>query len=256
MASASHVPPSEDAVSRWTLAGAGSALPDAHCHVQALSAAAWAQRRQTLLAAGVCRMLCCGTGPDDWDAVARRAAGAGPPFVVPAYGVHPWTVRDGACGWEEALQSRLAADPSAWIGECGLDETAHAEPGAAATAARDAVLALHLRLAAELGRPLVLHAAGPGAAARLLQTLRPWRAAHPGHPGGIIHGLVTTPELARAFRALGFRIGVGAAILDPRRRPRLARMLAGFSPADLCPESDAAGERLPEIFAALRCLVR
>ncbi|HJW33214.1 MAG TPA: TatD family hydrolase [Holophagaceae bacterium] len=111
---------------------------DAHMHIRSPEAAPdW-------------DMACCGTHPEQWPALLAWAARA--PRVRPCLGMHPWWLHHAEPGWEESLESALRGS-RAGVGECGLDEAMiEADP-----AAQLAALRVHLRLARELDRPLVLH---------------------------------------------------------------------------------------------------
>lgn len=127
-------------------------LYDTHCHLQASVLAAresqvFAQAR----AVGVQGFIVMATEPGDWDAVAALADAH--PEVLPAFGVHPWYLPEGpADSWLGALEARLVARPSAWVGEIGLDRTAGPP-----LERQEAAFAPQLALAGRLGRPASLH---------------------------------------------------------------------------------------------------
>ena len=127
-------------------------LFDAHCHLQderilpradaVLSRAA---------AAGVVRMTCCGSSPQDWEALGALASRH--PGITPAFGLHPWSVATRRAGWLRELRDRLCADPRAGVGEIGLD---HAVANAQ-FADQWNVFREQWRLASELDRAASLH---------------------------------------------------------------------------------------------------
>lgn len=144
----------------------GPGLIDTHTHLESFA------RRDTLgpaLArareAGVVELITIGTSTDDWD-LYRDLAGTHPGFVHYTAGLHPCSV---AADWEQQV-ARLraywdAADrprPVA-LGECGLDRFhLPREPDAAAEvfAQQQAAFTAQLRLAVELGCPVVVHSRG------------------------------------------------------------------------------------------------
>ncbi|HYE31065.1 MAG TPA: TatD family hydrolase [Methylomirabilota bacterium] len=73
---------------------------------------------QTLNDLGVERVVVNGSCEEDWPLVAQLAAESR--LVIPAFGYHPWYVRERTSKWREALLARLE-DPRAVIGEIGLD---------------------------------------------------------------------------------------------------------------------------------------
>ncbi len=239
----------------WTLAGGVS---DAHCHLQQLAETEWASFFALKREQGIRRFLCCATGPADWDAVGRVAEGAEAygVVVVPCYGVHPWFAGEegDSDAMMEALRRRVRCDSRAWIGECGLDRTCHVPDTEKHRQWQDAIFAAQWKLAAEAVRPMALHAAGKGVAGRLLERIRELKRRNPGVPGGIIHGLIASPELALAYRNEGFRIGIGAGALAEKRLVRVQRMLSVLKAEDVCLESD--GTDLAAHQDALRALCK
>jgi TatD DNase family protein len=103
-------------------------------------------------AAGITGCVVNATREADWDAVAALAREF-PGYVFPAYGIHPWHADTAAEGWEERLRERLLADPSATVGEAGVD-------GWVETPAMDLqwpVFVKQAEIAAELGRVMTVH---------------------------------------------------------------------------------------------------
>jgi TatD DNase family protein len=95
-------------------------LFDAHAHLQDAGLAdGSAGVLERARAAGVQRVVVNGTTPRDWTAVSALAARW--PEVAPAYGVHPWFLRDLPEDWMDDLAQRLTDNPAATVGEIGLD---------------------------------------------------------------------------------------------------------------------------------------
>jgi TatD DNase family protein len=186
-------------------------LVDSHAH---LDDPAFAQDLPAVLerarAAGVRWIVTAGT---DLASSQRSLALARQyPGVRVAVGVHPsaaatWTPETAA-----ALR-QLAADPLVVaIGEIGLD---YYRPGAPA-AVQQAVLWEQLRLASDLGRPVVLH--NREATADLLALLHRW-VAERSPARGVLHCF--TGDLATAQRALdlGFFLSFGGILTFPKSEP-------------------------------------
>ncbi len=100
---------------------------------------------------GVLKLLCCATGPGDWEAVYQLALKY-EGFLVPAFGVHPLYLEGLVEGWEERLEGYLNKIPSA-VGEIGLDfqvKGADAEK-------QEIVFQKQLELAEKYERPVSVH---------------------------------------------------------------------------------------------------
>ena len=202
---------------------------DAHDHLQnyatadeAAAALAAAEK------AGVERMLCCGTSPDDWAAVLELAGRY--PAVTPAFGLHPWHSAED--GWLERLEEFLRRVPSC-VGEIGLDGL-NGRPG------QEEDLKGQLQLARRMGRPAVLHCVKSwGRMQELLKGALP--------PRFMFHSYSGSAELVKVFAELGGYFSFGGEIMDPRRE-RLRAALAAAPRERLLfetesPEPDAPGWR-------------
>jgi len=87
-----------------------------------------------------------------WEAVAALAREF-PGTIFPAYGIHPWYADTAEQGWEERLRKRLVADPTASVGEVGVDGWVKA-PG---MDVQMPVFVKQAELAADLGRVMTVH---------------------------------------------------------------------------------------------------
>jgi TatD DNase family protein len=107
--------------------------------------------------AGVRAAAVCSTSPDDWGTLASLKA-QHPAFVHAQYGFHPWWLTESAASepyvWTEQLRCALLADPSAGVGETGLDKTRRSSTP---LAAQKRACLEHLRIARDLRRPVTLH---------------------------------------------------------------------------------------------------
>ena len=123
-------------------------------------------------------------------------------------GVHPWAFLDGASpsdGWLERLRERLAADPSAGVGEIGLDRLKERNIPDAMRAAFRAQLAL----AAELRRPAVLHGAKCWG-----EVVKAAAEFSPAIPAFVFHGFSRSAGLLPRIFALNGFVSVGPAVLN------------------------------------------
>jgi TatD DNase family protein len=71
--------------------------------------------------AQVSRAVVNGTTEGDWAAVAALAK-KHPNLIIPSYGLHPWWIAPRSTDWQKNLTQLLAKDPSAQVGEIGLDQ--------------------------------------------------------------------------------------------------------------------------------------
>ena len=148
-------------------------------------------------AAGVDSIIAIGAiGPIDTDRLTVEIAEHNP-GVYAVIGVHPHDARELDDARLAALRELARSDRVVAIGETGLDfhylhSTAEAQ---------ERSLRAHLRLAAELGRPVVIHCR---AAEREL--CRIVREAGMPPAGGVIHCFSSDAAAAREFLALGFHI--------------------------------------------------
>jgi TatD DNase family protein len=220
-------------------------LFDSHSHLQdprCITRIAAILARAT--AAGVSRVLCCGTGPSDWQAVATLAAAH--PEIVPAFGLHPWFIgeRTPAPDWLEKLGEFLAAFPEAAVGEIGLDHATEKRNDAD----QAAVFSAQLKLARRLGRPVSVHCRK--AWGDMMQIL----SAQCGLPcGGAIHSFSGPVDLIKQLAVLNVSLSFsGSIVYDRNVRGRAAaaaveadRLLIETDSPDLCPPGVAPGENEP-----------
>lgn len=169
-------------------------LFDAHCHLQderlAPHLAGVLARAR---AAGVERMLCCGSSEEDWPQVAALAADHA--SILPAFGLHPWYVKDRTSDWMTTLRARVADGPCA-IGEIGLDHALKDRDDAD----QESVFLDQLALARELALPVSIHCRQ--AWGRMLELLADFG---PHEPGLVFHAFSGAAELVPELARLGGR---------------------------------------------------
>jgi len=144
-------------------------------------------------------------------------------------GIHPHDARDADAEAFDAV-ARLARDPLvAAVGETGLDYHYDNSPRDAQIAA----LRAHVALAAEVGKPLVIHCRD--AYADLVRVLREERGAA---PRGVVHCFTGSADEARAMLDLGFAISFSGIVTF--RNADALREAARVVPRDrLLVETDA-----------------
>ncbi|PMR70703.1 TatD family hydrolase [Halomonas heilongjiangensis] len=201
-------------------------LIDAHCH---LDFPDFAADREAVIerarAAGVARFVVPATTRARWGevlALGRRDD------VDICLGLHPYFMDEHAAGDVEALGQALDDYPGAVaVGECGIDarfeETLDAQWR---------LFDAQLRLARSRRLPVVIHCvrANDQVAKRLRQLDLP--------AGGLIHAFAGSPQQARKFLDLGFRVGLGGAVTFDRAR-RLRRAVESLPDDGYVLESDS-----------------
>lgn len=194
---------------------------DTHCHLDAAEfdadrAAVHARAR----AAGVGLLVLPAVSSANLAAVRALAQQGGDAYAL---GVHPLYVAqepaDGLARLQAALQDQAGEARLVAVGEIGLDGFV---PGADA-ALQTRWCSAQLGLAREAGLPVLLHVRR--AVDPLLALLRRSRVA-----GGIAHAFNGSAQQARAFLDLGFKLGFGGAMTQPRALQ--IRRLAAELPAD------------------------
>lgn len=192
---------------------------DTHCHLDAPefgpehARAIEARARAAALGVGCCVIPAVERA--NFDTVRRLAHRLGDAYAL---GIHPLYVPRASDDDLAALDAQLRAhrdDPRlVAVGEIGLDFFV---PELCEPAMRERQLAVYraqLRLARKHGLPVILHVRRSADA--LLKALRELPVA-----GGIAHAFSGSEQQARAFIALGFKLGFGGAMtFEPARRLR------------------------------------
>ncbi|HVN05247.1 MAG TPA: TatD family hydrolase [Bryobacteraceae bacterium] len=196
-------------------------LVDSHCHLDDQQFDA--DRDEVIARArevGIERMLAIGTGegPPDLEAALRLARQF--PFMYATVGVHPHDASKATPETFAALRV-LAAEPKVLaIGEIGLDYHYDFSP----REVQREVFAAQMKLAAEAGKPIVIHTRE--AWDDTLRLLREnWNGA------GIIHCFSGGPAEARQALDRGFHLSFGGVLTFPKAEA--LREAARTAPEDL-----------------------
>lgn len=225
---------------------------DTHCHIDAPE---FDHDRTAVIAAA----RACGVGAIVVPAVSlagfettRRICAEHTGWAWPAYGLHPVYVGSHRHEHITALRLQLQQHPAIAVGEIGLDGFVEG----LSMDEQQWFFVEQLKLARDFDLPVVLHVRrAVDLVLKHLRRLRP-RA-------GIAHAFNGSPQQARAFIDLGFKLGVGGAMtweraLNIRRLaaslPLEALVLETDAP-DIAPAWDAHGRNspvnLPSIAAVL-----
>ena len=191
-------------------------------------------------AIGLKGALVNGTNEEEWPVVAKLAREYD--WVVPSFGIHPWDCGGRGPDWLKHLRTALQANPSAGVGEIGLDrfilDLKPGDPRIAGIRVADLeeqseVLMAQLELAAELNRAASIHCVRAFGALRDVL-----RAAPRSARGFLIHGYGGPVEMIGEFAQLGAYFSFNIELTQPKRAARLANFKA--IPADrLLVETDA-----------------
>ena len=223
-------------------------LYDAHNHLQDEWLAPHLEKIALQLPAlGLRRAVVNGTCETDWPQVAELAKRF--PWVCPSFGVHPWLAGNRTPAWRAQLEVHLAAAPSAYVGEIGIDRWMldDAKPDdprlrglrRAPLAEQVAVFAEQVRLAAAFNRPATIHCLHAwGTLAEVLK-----REPLPSR-GFLLHAYGGPAEMVGGFVERGAYFSFNGYFLGPRkeRQQQVFRMI----PAErLLVETDAPSMPLP-----------
>ncbi|MEL0168439.1 MAG: TatD family hydrolase [Pseudomonadaceae bacterium] len=179
---------------------------------------------------GVERLVVLGVSRSNWDGVWQLCQRHANLFA--AFGLHPMFMSDHRAEDVAALQQWLAArvdDPRCCaVGEYGLD---YWDKGADRSAQQQ-LFEAQLQLAVDCQLPSLLHVRR--AHADVIATLKRYRPKR----GGIIHAFSGSPEEAREYHKLGFKLGLGGAATWPQAS-RLRQTIAQLPGEQLVLETDA-----------------
>jgi TatD DNase family protein len=172
---------------------------DTHAHLDALEDADEAVGRA--LVAGVTRIVTVGTGIDSCRravAIAERNEG-----VFAALGIDPHQAGTPDAGRIGELRALLEHPKAVAVGECGLDY----HHGADRKAEQRSLFEAQLALAAEAGKPVVIHtrAANEDTAAALR-----------GHPGTVVLHCFSEPHLLPSAQEHGWYVSFAGNVTYPK----------------------------------------
>lgn len=100
---------------------------------------------------GINKLVCASIIEEDWEKV-EIYANTYPDFVVPAFGLHPWYALNRSHGWEERIVEFFNSNPTAIVGETGVDGLIEAP-----LSEQIKVFEQHLELARVIKRPVIIH---------------------------------------------------------------------------------------------------
>ncbi|XP_071709698.1 uncharacterized protein [Rutidosis leptorrhynchoides] len=170
-------------------------LFDAHCHLQDPRIFNRAPKLiKTALENGVLHFAVNGVSEKDWHVVKEMSDNH--PCIIPSFGLHPWFITDRTTNWMTSLREFFDANPSAAVGEIGLDKGSHGKTIDFA----DQVETFHLQLqlAKDLKRPASVHCVRAfGDVLEIMKSVGPFPE------GVILHSYIGSAEMVPEFAKLG-----------------------------------------------------
>lgn len=177
---------------------------DTHIHLQDYKSKSAPQIIAEAAALGIEKFICAGTCEQDWKTVAALAEQF-PAAVIPAFGLHPWFIKEVSHDWSTRLQTYLERFPDALLGETGLDRLKFPslEP-------QLSIFKTQIDLARSLNRALIVHAVK---ADMWLQNL--WAEMPPRF---VMHSFSGSPELMNQALKAGAYISFSNSVLRSKYR--------------------------------------
>lgn len=218
-------------------------LFDAHNHLQDERLDPWrAEIVAGMAESGIGEMIVNGSCEEDWPQVAELAKKHA--WVRPAFGLHPWYVKERGSEWLEKLREHLVAHPQAVVGETGLDRWIENPDVEAQVACFRAQVAL----AVELDRPITIHCLR--AFGLLEEVLRSVKLPRRGF---LLHSYGGPAEMVPGFVRLGGYFSVSPYFAHPRKAAQLAtfakipleRLLTETDAPDMWPPLELNPHPLP-----------
>lgn len=177
--------------------------------------------------AGVGAVVCVGDTLDSSrDSIALAAR---EPSVWATAGVHPHHAHEAPEGWVSRLRELLAQPRVVAVGEVGLDFHYDFAP----RDVQEEVFRRQIRIAVELGLPLVIHSREAGE-----EVLRILREEQGHRAGGVLHCFWGDRRTAMEALELGFYLGVGGPVTF-KSSQELRDVLAGLPLDRLVVETDS-----------------
>lgn len=184
---------------------------------------------------GIVHAIVNGTSESDWHNVQALHL-SDPEFLSPAFGLHPWKIKNRSPEWLEKLQFYLQ-DPRTSIGECGLDLWVKEVD----LADQVSVLKAHMKLSRATGKPLTIHCL------KAWQELVALLDESAPLPDFLLHSFGGPPHLIKALCRKGAHFSFSGYFLHPRKHKSLQHFR--LIPADrLLLETDAPDMAPPVAF--------
>ena len=161
-------------------------------------------------------VLLASTHQGDWHRVAEYKQNV----IARAYGIHPWWAETAEGPWLQELEELLRADPSALVGEIGLDGLRGGD--------QTSIFRQQFKLAAQYQRPITVHCV------KAFGALRNEIAAGPHPPAMALHSFGGSIEFARDLQRLcpGLYFGISETVNGRKNRRHKQLALINALPDD------------------------
>lgn len=212
-------------------------LYDAHNHLQDKRLDPWREEiLEQMPDTGLTEMIVNGSCEDDWPLVTFLATSH--KWIRPAFGLHPWHVKERNSEWLTTLRLFLELLPRAVVGEIGLDRWIENPDIEAQLECFRAQVAL----AVELDRPATIHCLR--AFGLLEETLRSIPLPRRGF---LLHSYGGPAEMVPSFIKLGAYFSISPYFAHPRKAAQLEtfakipldRLLTETDAPDMWPPDEA-----------------
>ncbi|KAL3851282.1 hypothetical protein ACJIZ3_013164 [Penstemon smallii] len=155
--------------------------------------------------------------------------------IIPNFGLHPWFITERTPDWLNTLKEFLAANPSAAVGEIGIDKGSIGKK----IDFRDQVevFRLQLQLAKELKRPASVHCVRAfGDLLEILKSVGPFPA------GIVLHSYLGSAEMVPEFSKLGAYFSFSGFLMS-MKESKAKKMLKSVPIERILLETDAPDAR-------------
>ncbi len=187
------------------------------------------------------KAVVCATRESEFPRLAALAK-AFPDNIIPAFGLHPWFLRERTTDWVKNLRAALAKTPGAHVGEIGLDKPMFATIPAAE---QIEIFEIQLALAEEFSTQVEIHCVRAwGDIMKILRrhraTTNPNSATNPGATTMRMHfhGFSGSAEIARELAKMGATFSFPPKKLE-HPTTKIATVLSTIPREKIFHESDA-----------------
>lgn len=180
---------------------------DTHIHLQDFKDP-YADVIESFVKQGINKLICAATKREDWEKIEKIYQDF-PDNIIPAFGIHPWYVRDIKNNWAEDLEKLLIKYPHALIGETGLDRYRDEdyEP-------QNSIFKQHIELAKKYNRALLVHAV------KCQDWLEEYWQNKLMPPKFVFHSYTARRELMKKVLDAGGYISYSSSILNNREKDK------------------------------------
>ena len=179
--------------------------------------------------AGIDKCVCVSSCPDDWKKTAKAARDFA--FdIIPAFGIHPWYIKQTHLNWQHDLEEYLKEFCNACVGECGFDTLKNTD-----IEAQKEIFDIQLEFSKLYRRPLLLHAV------KADEILQNYQAVLPENT--VFHSFSGSLERARQLTKFGFYFAINTRFFQKKEAVRILQTIA---PDRLLIETDAPYQNTPE----------